>query len=486
MSTQPERSTRFPLVTWPKLGQLPPETLTQLGITFWLIVGIGLRFWYWTANLSVWHDEAALIVNVLDLSYLEMFGPLKLDIPAPPLFLVLERAVYQAFGEHQLALRFVSWSSSCLALIFFADVCVRLLDRRGALWAVALLAVSDRLLWHAHETKAYSTDLFVAVMALWLWVQTRESTLLRRCLVGLLFFPVVQWFSFPSCFLAGMWLLVLAPSILKSKRILDWGAYLTLAVLIGVSFLTLLWGPIESQRSAAMDSCWTHQFPNWQKPYLVPFWCVTQTLELLRYLLMPTGQLFLGVAIVGGVLLARRKEYQFLSVCVSPVALGLIACLIKKYPYGGARVCLFMMPGILLLVGAGIPSTMAWAKRKSIYLFLVGWLVLAIPFGYAAYRMVKPWPREDHANACHYIAKNMHSDELICSSHWETLYYLRNHPTRRDGWPDLSKESPNSFWILTTMPAKEYQTNTERYANEYRIIEEKKFQMVTVVRFQRK
>lgn len=486
MSAQPEKSFRLPLLSPSRIGQIASSKTTQIGIAVWLIIGIGLRFWYWTTNRSVWHDEAALIINVFDLSYREMFGTLKLHLPAPPLFLVIERVVYQLLGEHQLALRFVPWAASCLALIFFADVCLGLLDRRGAIWAVALFAVSDRLLWHAQEAKTYSTDVLVAVMTLWLWMQTRHSTLVIRCFVGILLFPIVQWFCFPACFLAGMWLMLILPDLLKSKRLRDWSMYMLSGLLIGASFLALLWGPIEAQRSQAMDSCWTHQFPNWNKPWFLPFWYLTQTLELLRYLLMPTGQLFIGATVVGGIALAWRKEYRLLGACLLPFFLGIVASLMMKYPYGGARVCLFMMPGLLVLLGVGIPLTLDWAKRQSPWLLMVGGLILAIPFGYTAYRLAYPWPREEHASACFYIAQNMTPDEIVCSAHWETQYYLRNYRNRQDLLPDLTKTRPDSFWFLTTMKPDELQAVTTGLLTEYHIKDAKEFSTVQVLRFQKK
>ena len=169
-----------------------------------------------------------------------------------------------------------------------------------------------------------------------------------------------------------------------------------------------------------------------------------------------------------------------------PWILGIVASLMMKYPYGGARVCLFMMPGILLLIGTGIPLGLDWAKRHSLVLIMIAWLILALPFGYTVYRLAYPWPREEHANACLYIAQSMAPNDIVCSAHWETQYYLRNYPNRQELLPDLTKQRPHSFWFLTTMKPDEIQMVTAHLAQEYQIQDSKQFSTVQVLRFEKK
>ncbi|MGH7192608.1 MAG: hypothetical protein ACREJM_03635, partial [Candidatus Saccharimonadales bacterium] len=44
---------------------------------FFLLVGLGLRLYHYLRCPSLWHDEAALVVNVLDKSFGELLGPLR-------------------------------------------------------------------------------------------------------------------------------------------------------------------------------------------------------------------------------------------------------------------------------------------------------------------------------------------------------------------------------------------------------------------------
>ena len=64
-----------------------------------LVVGLGLRLYHYLRDPSMWHDEAALVLNVLQKSFGELLGPLRFAEAAPPLFLWLERAVNLTLGD---------------------------------------------------------------------------------------------------------------------------------------------------------------------------------------------------------------------------------------------------------------------------------------------------------------------------------------------------------------------------------------------------
>src|SRR5262249_6781698 len=50
-------------------------------------VGLGLRLYHYLRDPSMWHDEAALVLNVLDKGFRSLWGPLFFAEAAPPLFL---------------------------------------------------------------------------------------------------------------------------------------------------------------------------------------------------------------------------------------------------------------------------------------------------------------------------------------------------------------------------------------------------------------
>ena len=70
-----------------------------------LALGVALRGFHYFRDRAVWHDEAAVVVNVLSLGPGELLGPLRFHEAAPPLFLWLLKAVALTLGDSSLALR---------------------------------------------------------------------------------------------------------------------------------------------------------------------------------------------------------------------------------------------------------------------------------------------------------------------------------------------------------------------------------------------
>jgi uncharacterized membrane protein len=66
-------------------------------------------------------------------------------------------------GDGTLALRLIPFVASCLVLALFAWVAWKTLPPVSAVVATLLIAVSDRLLWHACEAKPYAIDAMLAI-----------------------------------------------------------------------------------------------------------------------------------------------------------------------------------------------------------------------------------------------------------------------------------------------------------------------------------
>ena len=141
-------------MTLRRLWQIKPVTWA-LAL---LVLGLGLRLYHYLREPSVWHDEAVLIVNVLDKGFLDLLGPLAFAEAAPPLFLWIEKAVSLTLGDGDFAMRLFPFLASCVALLLVAGIAWRRLPASAVPWAILLFACSNRLLWHACEAKPYAVD----------------------------------------------------------------------------------------------------------------------------------------------------------------------------------------------------------------------------------------------------------------------------------------------------------------------------------------
>ena len=426
------------------------------------VVGISLRTIHYLRCPSVWHDEAAMIVNILKLEYRELLGPLLHSEAAPPLFLGIERAVVSVMGDSEYAFRLFPFAASCLALGLFIDLAKRLLSRIAAIFACYLMAISDRLLFHAVEAKTYSIDVLFAVVSVWWFDRSRQLPIWKSCLPIILGAPFMIWLSFPSCFVLGGFLVgILLRLWYERPKFFEWLIAASMVSVVAIAFLALMLGPIRAQRDASMESCWTTHFPNLQQPVSVPYWLIQSTLEVARYCYLPVGQLVGVLAIIGGYSFVKRPSRRNLTIVVLtvPFVLVLIATFLHQYPYGGTRLEIFLAPLIAILSGEGtrrliglfVPKHFLWAAT-------LGAVLVGPPMGLAIYRIWVPWPRAACRDAAEFVIQSRRPDDLILMNHWEYEYYLRHLP---EHWNWIDKvdlnqvEGSRIFVIYTSLPAVE-------------------------------
>src|SRR5438034_638599 len=73
-----------------------------------VLSGLALRSYHYLRVPAVWHDEAALVVNVLDNDFAGLLGPLRWHEAAPPLFFLSYPACF-LYGGLLVALLPAVW-----------------------------------------------------------------------------------------------------------------------------------------------------------------------------------------------------------------------------------------------------------------------------------------------------------------------------------------------------------------------------------------
>ncbi len=388
-------------------------------------LGLALRSYHYLRAPSMWHDEAAVALNVLSKTYGQLLGPLTFHEAAPPLFLWLEKGVCATFGDGVYSLRSPPFLASCASLLLLGWTASRLLDTRAVPWAVFLFAVSEQLSWHACEAKPYAFDVLAAAILLAVHAATAAEPTWRRLIFFTLPAPILVFLSYPACFLYGGVLAALAPAVWREKRALGFVAYGLLAMTVAGSFLLLLLGPVHAQHDSEIVSCWTNAFPDWQRPWTVPAWTLFSTLDVFRYCCKPLGQLLVPLTVLGAWVLWRRRQQAIVALLVVPILLALAASFAHRYPYGGARVLVYAAPALVLLIGAGTPVAWDWLRRCH-RLAPAALAPLFLPPLFAAGRaVIFSWPRADTAGAAAYVLAHRQATDLVEGNDWTHQYYFR-------------------------------------------------------------
>jgi hypothetical protein len=427
---------------------LPRRGRTAFLTAALVFLGLGLRAYHYLRCPEIWHDEAAMAVNVLDRGFLELLGPLRFHEAGPPLFLWLEKAVTLALGDGLYSLRLLPFLASCAALLLMVPLSRRLLPPSARPWALLLFACSEQLAWHACEAKSYAFDVLAAVVLLYVFCR-EELPLRRRLLWAMMLAPVLLLISYPACFLYGGLLVAAFPFVWREKR--DLGrVYLGLTATVGATFLCVLLGPVHAQHDQTILSCWQNAFPDWGHPWTVPIWTVVSTSEVFRYCFKPLGQPLALFAIGGTVVLWRAGRGDRVVLMTLPIGLALLAALLLRYPYGGFRIMVYALPGLAVLIAAALPPSFAWLRDRLPLGRLALTALLLAPLFISLYRVVEPWERPEAAAAMAFVDAHRLPGDLVLGNDGIHIYHGRR--LGRAFWwtADPYPEPGKRLWILFT------------------------------------
>jgi uncharacterized membrane protein len=475
-----------------------------------LLLGLGLllRLYSYFCDPSIWFDEAAVMLNVLDKSYAGLLGPLEHAANGPPLYLWLEKGLVSWLGDSSLVWRLPALVAGCLGLVIFAGVARRLLSPGGAAWAIGLFAFSDRLLWHTVEVRPYTIDTLVAVGVTALWLGTASGGTVNRLLLFASLGPPLLCLSYPAVFVCAALALALLPDVWRSRRVAAWLCYGLYLAGLALTFCWMLAGPIRAQtqgmRAAGFEDDWIRQMLDRSSIAGALRWPLAALFEALRYDLRPTGGLLLVPALVGAVWVVRNRGWRVALLVFGPLLAVLAAACLHRYPCGYGRPILFLTPAAALLVGAATPVILRWCwggapdgratPRPSPRRWcarLAGLAVLALvltPISAGLSRLWNPWPRPDARRAAEYILSHRRGDDMVVMTTWDQLYFYRHFDPRWRCW-GLRPGAANHSRCWVTLNAHLWDVEDEKEARiekgAWTVCEERQFGQAIVVLLRR-
>jgi hypothetical protein len=380
-------------------------TLTSLAL---LAVGVALRLRAYLDQRSFWLDEIWVVLNVQGRSFAGLARPLDYEQTAPVAFLWTERLALVLGGVNELALRVFPLIAGCLFLVVLWMLARRLLDVRGGALCLAFAALSPALIYFSNEVKPYGPDSLAAAALIWLTLDVLDTPDSRRAWQRLAAGGVIAMlFSTPSIFiLAGVGTALVAhPAIVRTRagwvRLVACGT-LWLAV-FAIGYVALY---RDAATSTFMQTFWRKVFLS-----LPPSTLAHGAIDAARRLwiaaflgdndaLIPPRALPLAtlVTAAGAVALLRRRGAPVALLLVVPFVATGAASLAHRWPLG-ARLLVFLIPALVLLLGAGV-WTIAGAlpsRVRGATLALLGGLVVLPACVYDARGVRLPKRRDDVA-----------------------------------------------------------------------------------------
>jgi hypothetical protein len=343
--------------------------LVALGV-LWRVLRYFLQF-------PIYGDEAFVCLNFINQNYLGLTKQLRHAQVAPLLFLWSELTAFHWLGPSDLALRLLPLLAGLGGLALFWRLARLTLNPLAETLAVGTLAVANCSVSMCNMVKPYSFDLLMSLALLVPAVQwLAQPQQLRWLALLALVAPVAMLSSYPAIFIATAVSVALVPEVCRQRR---WKvgmlfvAY-TLSLLAGFFVSHLLIGAEQLDRTNGMvksylQAYWADAFPPSAPLPLLRWLALTHTGRMMAY---PVGQAngaslvtcLLCLAGMGYLWKARQRTLLFL--CVAPLALGIIAAAMRRYPYGGCwRLSQHVAPLICLMAGAGMAAVIECARTAS-------------------------------------------------------------------------------------------------------------------------
>ncbi|MFZ5819001.1 MAG: glycosyltransferase family 39 protein [Chloroflexota bacterium] len=394
-------------------------------LAWWLLAltGVLLRLRQYTANRSLWADEASLAYNLANRSFAELTGLLDYHQAAPIGFLFIEKFFVVTLGNYDYVMRLFPLLSGILATVLVYRIAREHFGWAGLL-ALAMFAIGYFLVYYASELKQYSSDVMAAVLLVYLAgrclreeAQGRDFSWLGAAGV------VIIWVSHPSVFiLAGVGLALLLDTLTRKGRA-------PLAWLVGMGLAWLASFGLEyfvSLRHIVADG---YLIEYWRKAYMPmppwsePGWFVkiyTSFLYISLHTHWAMSAIFLLLAPIGALSLWARQRSLALILTL-PFLVTLAASALQKYPLM-QRFILFLAPLALFLMAEGLGRIYRLVAKWNRALALVACgLPVAVMFGLVApltfSSFLEPVKASDIKPVLAYLAENKQPDDTVYVFH---------------------------------------------------------------------
>jgi hypothetical protein len=382
----------------------------------WVIIclGVVLRLTQYSLNRSLWVDEAALALKIIDRSFAGLLQPLGDSQSAPIGFLVLEKLAVIALGNNEYALRLPPCLSGMVSLFLFYRVAKRCVKPKAVSIALGLFAISNQLIYYSSEVKQYSSDVVIALFlyAVTMYIRRKSLTIPRIALFGVVGATAI-WLSHPAVFiLAGVGVSLTLFCVHRK----EWTRAGRLSI------VCLLWmSSFAASYFVCLRSVASNEYLlNYWGSSFMPFpplcfsdarWFVSTFFEIFR---SPAGLSPCGVAaamFLAGCISMCLEEKERFFVLTSPILLSLLASGLHRYPFSG-RFLLFIVPSLLFLIAEGSEQIIDTVHNSAIIgIALIGLLFLH-PILSAIDQLREPY-REEIKPVLSYIREHQRVGDVL-------------------------------------------------------------------------
>ena len=396
------------------MGTSPAVALAGAAVI--LVAGV-IRVRLFAARRSLWFDEAAVAMNIIERSFGALLLPLDHEQTAAPLFLWGERVAVMLGGNNEWALRALPLLAGLLLPFAMWSVAKRLFSPVEALVAVALVALSPFLIYYANEVKPYGIDALVTTLLFAAALRIREQPGDRgRWLALALGGAVAIGIAIPAPFvLAGVAVFLLArPEVRRAPGFRAHAALTVVAWAVAAGLALLVYLPLMKHDSfigSFMQHYWGTSFlsnepPGLKSRVLDAVSAAIRTTFFDKVMWPQQLNMLMLVAVAGAIRIVMTRGLAYAAMLGVPVLLLVCAAALQIYPLGD-RLILFAAPitAIALVAGVTWPARLIHGPRQPMMTAVLGALLLVVPIWRAGAAMRNPPGRSETREMIHELVR---------------------------------------------------------------------------------
>lgn len=444
-------------------------------------------------NRSLWLDEAALALNLMDRGFAGLLVPLDHYQIAPILFLLISD-FFGSLGQYsEISLRIFPLicfiASLPLAYAWSEKISG---SKTTALALMAFLAVSLRLLEFSNELKQYMGDFLVAnlfIYAAVIWRIQKRKHLIKMIALGL----IAVWLS--NIAIIMMVSLIIYFFFFKTPSKAAFYRLLLLSSIWMIGFAVYYFSFIANHPSG-------DHMQNYWEDYFMPLNIFS--FEWLQFMYLQTEMLFgkllsfyplwplaAALAVIGVVQLAVKKQWAYLVLLSAPLIIHFSISALHLYPID-TRLTLYLLSILGFMVMYGIQLLANWVLPNFRYkaAFKLG------PIAIALIPLILKFPieKEELKQGLRYVSENKAAgDDMLLDNraYYPAMYYTRREVMKlnRDNLfsnsGDISRfanDERQEFWVVFSHL---YKDESNKYRDEIKIDSlSKQFTIIDSKRFE--
>jgi hypothetical protein len=328
-----------------------------------MAAGIFLRVWG-LSEYSFSPDDV-LHLYLSDWSTLqELWRDSVLAQAQPPLLYVFVH-VFMLFSKEELFLRLIFLIPGIGLVIVFYFLGLKASGAVSGIAMAFIAAFSRGTILLSQVVREYMLLLFFLSLAYWFFIsfaKNRRDASLYGCVILLgLSLLTSHAALIPIAAFGLIHLLTAAFSKEKAQDLKVFVfAYFPLGLLVGASYFFHARPFLQSEM---YEGC--------RNTYLLPFFpgnlsdWLHNFQEFYEYLFLdPFAVLMILLSALGLFAILRKKQYATVAVVLLPFFINFLLTFFHKFPFGGARQSVFLLPSVALVIGAGVQFLFETGRRR--------------------------------------------------------------------------------------------------------------------------